>query len=104
MSEQTYDVNLDLGDDPQESAIAERECSRDPDFNILEYDFKDDDSRGERGIIEDVRGERRTVVVPRQRWGRERSAEEEALSVVPDTHTDTGADPDADDETGLYTG
>ncbi|MEU3020229.1 MULTISPECIES: hypothetical protein [unclassified Nocardiopsis] len=83
MTERPYDVDLDLGDDPQETEVAQRERVLDPDFDILSYDFEDDDSRGGLGITEEVRAER-TGVVPRQRWGGYRSAEEEALSVVLD--------------------
>ncbi|MFV2197756.1 hypothetical protein [Nocardiopsis sp. LOL_012] len=84
MSEQPYDVDTDLGDDPQESAIAETESGIDPEYNIVEYSFVDDDSRGELGISDEVRAERQGVV-PRQDWGGGRSAEQEALSVVPES-------------------
>ena len=83
MTEQPYEVDLDLGDDPQASEVAQRERVIDPDHNILSYDFEDDDSRGRLGINDGVRAER-LGAVPRQRWGGDRSAEEEALSVVPD--------------------
>ncbi|OLT29936.1 hypothetical protein BJF83_09515 [Nocardiopsis sp. CNR-923] len=92
MSELPYDVDADLGDDPQETEIAECERTIDPDFNILGYDFVDDDSRGEWGITQEVRAERRPVV-PHQRWGTQRSAEEDAVSVVPES--DIAAEPDA---------
>ncbi|MET9780729.1 hypothetical protein [Nocardiopsis alba] len=84
MTEQPYEVDLDLGDDPQATEVAQRELFIDPIFDILGYDFEDDDSRGRLGILEGVRAEHLGVAVPRRRWGGERSAEEEALSVVPD--------------------
>jgi hypothetical protein len=83
VTEQPYEVDLDLGDDPQASEVAQRERVLDPDHNILSYDFVDEDSRGRLGINEEVRAER-LGAVPRQRWGGDRSAEEEALSVVSD--------------------
>ncbi|MCY9784411.1 hypothetical protein KIK06_10960 [Nocardiopsis sp. EMB25] len=98
MSEQPYDVDTDLGDDPQETEIAECERVIDPDFNILAYDFVDDDSRGEWGISQEVRAERRRVV-PHQRWGPQRSAEEDAVSVV--SESDVSAEPDAAPESDL---
>lgn len=87
VSEGPYDVDADMGDDPQESAIAESEHEIEPDFNILDYEFEDDDSRGVLGIDAEVRAERRDIV-PRQRWGAVRSAEEDAVSVVPESEAD----------------
>ncbi|WP_304450726.1 hypothetical protein [Nocardiopsis sp. YSL2] len=97
MSEGPYDVDADMGDDPQESEIAESERSIDADFNILGYDFEDDDSRGTLGINAEVRAER-TDVVPHQRWGAERSAEEEAVSVVPEAEVESGAEERPEDQ------
>ncbi|GAB3719999.1 hypothetical protein [Nocardiopsis oceani] len=96
MTEQPYEVDFDLGDDPQASEIAQRERVIDPDFNILVYNFEDDDSRGWLGINDGVRAER-LGVVPRQRWGGERSAEEEALSVVPDPDAVNDRPPEGQD-------
>jgi len=84
VTEQPYEVDLDLGDDPQATEVAQRERVLDPDHNILSYDFEDDDSRGSLGISEGVRAERLGGAVPRQRWGDDPSAEEQALSVVSD--------------------
>ncbi len=83
VTEQPYEVDLDLGDDPQATEVAQRERVLDPDHNILSYDFEDDDSRGSLGITEGVRAEH-LGAIPRQRWGEGRSAEEAALSVVSD--------------------
>jgi hypothetical protein len=96
VSEGPYDVDSDLGDDPQESEIAERERTIDTDFDILGYDFEDDDSRGALGIDAEVRAERRDVV-PRQRWGADRCAEEEAVSVVPEGEVDHRAEDEPED-------
>ncbi|GAA1458164.1 hypothetical protein GCM10009603_11050 [Nocardiopsis exhalans] len=84
VTEQPYEVDLDLGDDPQVSEVAQRERVLDPDHNILSYDFVDEDSRGRLGINDGVRAERLGSAIPRQRWGGGRSAEEEALNVVSD--------------------
>ncbi|GAB2502312.1 hypothetical protein [Nocardiopsis aegyptia] len=97
MSEGPYDVDADMGDDPQESAIAECEHEIEPDFNILGYDFEDDDSRGELGINAEVRAERRDVV-PHQRWGAVRSAEEDAVSVVPEAQVESGVEDRPEDQ------
>ena len=43
MTEQPYEVDLDLGDDPQASEVAQRERVLDPDHNILSYDFVDEE-------------------------------------------------------------
>ena len=84
MREQPYEVDLDLGNDPQATEVAQRERAIDSDHNILHYDFESEDSRGRLGIMDGVRAEHLGNAVPRQRWGGDRSAEEEALSVVPD--------------------
>lgn len=93
MSDQPYDVDLDMGDDPQASEIAEREMRVEPFADDVNHTFREDDSQGDRGITDEVRAER-SHVVPRQRWGGERSAEEEALSVVSEPESDTDAPPD----------
>lgn len=94
MIEIPYDVNLDLGDDPQATEVAQRDMVIDSDFNVLDYDFESDDSRGRTGITDGVRAEHLGVAIPRQRWGGERSAEEEALSVVPDPDAVTDRPPE----------
>lgn len=90
VKEHPYEVDLDLGDDPQATEIAQRQWALDSDYNILDYEFEAEDSRGRLGIEEGLRAEHLGVAVPRQRWGGERSAEEEALNVVldPDTLSD----------------
>ncbi|GHC84415.1 hypothetical protein GCM10007079_26340 [Nocardiopsis terrae] len=96
MTEQPYEVDLDLGDDPQASEVAQRERVIDPDFGILGYNFEDDDSKGRLGINDGVRAER-LGVIPHQRWGGDRSAEEEALSVVPDPDAVNDRPPEGDE-------
>jgi hypothetical protein len=87
VTEEPYDVDTDMGDDPEESEAAELERRIEPDYDIQEYDFEDDDSRGERGISEAVRDERNDVY-PRQSWGGEtRSAEEEAVNEIDDGYS-----------------
>ncbi|MBR8742908.1 hypothetical protein [Nocardiopsis sp. MG754419] len=94
MIERPYEVDLDLGDDPQATEVAQRQVFLDPDFDILVYDFEDDDSRGRMGITDGVRAEHLAAAIPRQRWGGDRSAEEEALSVVPDPEAVTDRPPE----------
>ncbi|RKS07977.1 hypothetical protein DFP74_3665 [Nocardiopsis sp. Huas11] len=96
MSEGPYDVDTDMGDDPQESDIAGSERSIDADFNILGYDFEDDDSRGALGINAGVRAER-SDVVPHQRWGAERSAEEQAVSIVSESESESESESAPED-------
>lgn len=89
MVDKRYDVDTDMGDDPELSEIEEAERRIEPDHGIQEYDFVDDDSRGGRGIEEAVRDER-SDVYPKENWGGEtENAENEALQVV-----DDGATPD----------
>ena len=89
MIDKHYDVDTDMGDDPEESQAAQVERHVEPDHNIQQYDFKDDDARGGRGIEEAVRDER-SDVYPKENWGGEtENAENEALQVV-----DDGATPD----------
>ncbi|WP_241480257.1 hypothetical protein [Nocardiopsis halotolerans] len=94
MTEEPYDVDTDMGDDPELSKAVARERRIEADYDIQEYDFPDPetqgtDSSGPRGIDEGVRSER-SDLYPRESWGGEtRSAEEEALheeddSVTPD--------------------
>ncbi|MDE3723246.1 hypothetical protein PWG71_17780 [Nocardiopsis sp. N85] len=79
-----YDVDTDMGDDPERSLIEERERRIENDHGIEGYAFEDDDSRGERGIDRAVADER-SDVLPRQSWDVEApSAEEEALRVEGD--------------------
>ncbi|MGW8436854.1 hypothetical protein ACWGKS_17025 [Nocardiopsis sp. NPDC055879] len=91
MVDKHYDVDTDMGDDPELSQAEEIERRIEPDHNIQRYDFKDDDSRGGRGIDEAVRDERGDVY-PKENWGGEtRTTEEEALQVVDDGSAgDTG--------------
>ena len=84
MSEQPYDVDADLGEDPQESEIAETESRQEPDAPVYGYTFLDDDSRGELGIDEEVR-EERDDVLPREDFDLdEPGAEKEAMHEVDD--------------------
>lgn len=77
-----YDVDSDLGDDPQESEIAETESRQDAGDEIRDYDFEDDDSRGGIGIDEEVR-EERPATAPREDWQPdEPPAEDAALHEV----------------------
>lgn len=94
MKEHPYEVDLDLGDDPQTTEVAQRDMVIDSEFNILDYDFVDDDSRGRIGIADGLRAEHLGAVIPRQRWGGDRSAEEEALSVLPDPDAGTDRPPE----------
>ncbi|MEE2037298.1 hypothetical protein Q8791_08700 [Nocardiopsis sp. CT-R113] len=94
MSDQPYEVDLDMGDDPQASEVAEREMTIEPFADDVNHTFRESDSPGDWGITDEVRAERRDAV-PRQRWGGDRSAEEEALSVVSEPEADTDGDPDA---------
>ncbi len=82
-----YDVDTDMGDDPERSLIEERERRIDNDHDIQGYEFEDDDSRGERGIGRAVADER-SDVLPRQSWDAEApSAEEAAVRVEDDGST-----------------
>ncbi|MGQ4268042.1 hypothetical protein [Nocardiopsis changdeensis] len=83
-----YDVDTDMGDDPERSLIEERERRVENDYDIEGYEFEDDDSRGERGIDRAVADER-SDVLPRQSWDVEApSAEEDALRVEDDDSVD----------------
>lgn len=92
MTEQPYDVDTDMGDDPELSKSVAQERRVEPDYDIQEYDFTDPespgtDSPGPRGIDEAVQSER-SDLYPRESWGGEtRSAEEEALQEVDDGFT-----------------
>jgi hypothetical protein len=65
VTDQPYDVDADLGDDPQESEIAETESRTD----AVGYTFEDEDAedRGELGISEEVRQEE-PPVLEREDW------------------------------------
>ncbi|WP_306369355.1 hypothetical protein [Nocardiopsis sp. CC223A] len=65
MTDQPYDVDADLGDDPQESEIAETESRMD----AAGYTFEDEDAqdRGGTGISEEVRREE-PPVLEREDW------------------------------------
>ncbi|WP_330091086.1 hypothetical protein [Nocardiopsis codii] len=77
-----YEVDSDMGDDPQESEIAEAESRMDAGDEVRDYSFEDDDSRGEIGIDEEVREERPSRL-PTEDWQPdEPPAEDEALSEV----------------------
>ncbi|WP_230479851.1 hypothetical protein [Nocardiopsis kunsanensis] len=97
VTEEPYDVDTDMGDDPELSKAVARERRVEPDHDIQEYDFEDPgtpgtDSPGPRGIHEGVQSER-SDVYPRESWGGEsRSAEEEALHEV-----DDGSVPESDE-------
>ena len=65
MSEQPYDVDADMGEDPQESEIAEAESRQNPDAPVYGYTFEDESAATERGIDEEVR-EERDDVIPRE--------------------------------------
>lgn len=65
MSEQPYDVDADMGEDPQESEIAEAESRQNPDAPVYGYTFEDESEATERGIDEGVR-EERDDVIPRE--------------------------------------
>lgn len=84
MTDQPYDVDADLGDDPQESEIAETESRMDAGDTVRGYTFQEDEDRGERGISEDVR-QREDPVLEREDWG-------------PDPDAETGAVHEEDDE------
>ncbi|WP_223809371.1 hypothetical protein [Nocardiopsis listeri] len=98
VKEHPYEVDLDLGDDPQATEVAQRDMVLDSEFNILDYDFVTDDSRGRSGIADGLRAEHPGTAIPRQRWGGERSAEEAALSVVPDPDAVTDRPPEGYEE------
>ncbi|CAL9598957.1 hypothetical protein SUDANB121_05412 [Nocardiopsis dassonvillei] len=79
-----YDVDTDMGDDPERSLVEERERRVENDHDIQGYEFEDDDSRGGRGIDRAVADER-SDVLPRQSWDVEGpSAEEAALRIDDD--------------------
>ncbi|MEU3020230.1 MULTISPECIES: hypothetical protein [unclassified Nocardiopsis] len=65
MSEQPYDVDADMGEDPQESEIAEAESRQNPDAPVYGYTFEDESAATERGIDQEVR-EERDDVIPRE--------------------------------------
>lgn len=101
MTEQPYDVDTDMGDDPELSKAEARERRIEADYGIQEqeYDFADPDTPGTdsaspRGIGEAVRAER-SDLEPRENWGGQSlSAEHEALHEVGDGSADeagTGA-------------
>ena len=91
MVDKHYNVDTDMGDDPEESEIAQVERRVEPDHDIQGYEFEDDDTGGGRGIDEAVRDERGDAL-PKENWGKETvSTEEEAMRVVDDGATeDTG--------------
>ncbi|AFR11159.1 hypothetical protein ACFW3Z_10540 [Nocardiopsis alba] len=89
MSEQPYDVDSDMGEDPQESEIAEAESRQNPGEGVYGYTFEDEqkDDEGELGIEEEVRLERDDVL-PREDFDiDEPGAEEEAVHEVDDSDT-----------------
>lgn len=91
MSERPYDVNADLGDDLQESGVAEVESRM---HALYGYNFTEDDARGELGITAEVRCERGPVL-PRENWDVDGSgAESEAVHVITPAE-DTDPDPDS---------
>jgi hypothetical protein len=77
MSEQPYDVDSDMGEDPQESEIAETESRQDPDAPVYGYTFRQDDSQGELGIDQELR-EERDDVIPREDFDIDGPGAEEA--------------------------
>lgn len=77
MSEQPYDVDADMGEDPQESEIAETESRQDPDAPVYGYTFVQDDSQGELGIDQELR-EERDDVIPREDFDIDSPGAEEA--------------------------
>ncbi|MBR8742907.1 hypothetical protein [Nocardiopsis sp. MG754419] len=84
MSEQPYDVDSDMGDDPQESEVAEAESRQEPDAPVYGYTFAEAEGQGELGIDEDVRLERDDVI-PREDFDLDApDAEEEAIHEVDD--------------------
>ncbi|WP_087096487.1 hypothetical protein [Nocardiopsis sp. JB363] len=91
MTDKRYDVDTDMGDDPEASEIAQVERRVEPEHDIQGYEFEDDDTGGGRGIDEAVRDER-SDVLPKDNWGGEtESTEEQAMRVVDDGATeDTG--------------
>lgn len=99
MTKENYDVDTDMGDDPELSkdVAMERRVEADYETADPEYEFSDPetlgtDSPGPRGISEAVRSER-SDLHPRENWGGEtRSAEEEAMHEV-----DDGFTPDVDE-------
>nr|WP_210752103.1 hypothetical protein [Nocardiopsis alborubida] len=98
MTEEPYDVDTDMGDDPELSKAVARERRIEADYDIQEYDFEDPDMPGTdssaepRGIDEGVRSER-SDLYPRESWGGEtRSAEQEAMHEESDDVT-----PDVDE-------
>jgi len=77
-----YEVDSDMGDDPQESEIAEAQSRMNAGDEVRDYSFEDDDSRGEIGIDEEVR-EERSSSLPTEDWQLgEPPAEDEALGEV----------------------
>lgn len=92
MTEEPYDVDTDMGDDPELSKAVARERRIEADYDIQDYEFVDPDGPGTdsaepRGIDEAVRSER-SDVYPRESWGGEtRGAEQEALHEVDDGFT-----------------
>ncbi|MFL1378598.1 MULTISPECIES: hypothetical protein [unclassified Nocardiopsis] len=91
VTERPYDVNADLGDDLQESDIAETESRMDA---LYGYNFTENDAEGELGITAEVRCERKPVI-PRENWDIDGpGAEAEAVHVIT-PEGDTDPDPDS---------
>ncbi|MBE3001075.1 hypothetical protein IDM40_20610 [Nocardiopsis sp. HNM0947] len=89
MSEQPYNVDSDMGDDPQESEVAEAESRMDAPGDDAGYTFVEDDTSEARGISEEVRDERGNFLA-REDWDLDgEAAESEAVNEV---------DPDREDD------
>ncbi|WP_017588660.1 hypothetical protein [Nocardiopsis ganjiahuensis] len=84
MSEQPYDVDSDMGEDPEESEIALAESRQNPDAPVYGYTFEDESSATERGIDQEVR-EERDDVLPKEDFDLDEiGAEKEAMHEVDD--------------------
>ena len=91
MTDQPYDVNTDLGDDLQESGVAQTESRMDAPYG---YNFAEHGPGEELGITDGVRCER-SPVLPRESWDVDGpGAEVEAVHVIT-PEGDGDADPDA---------
>lgn len=88
MSEQPYDVDSDMGEDPQESEIAEAESRQNPGVGVYGYTFEDEGAATGRGIDQEVR-EERDDVIPREDFGIDDPAAEEAAIREVDEAEDT---------------
>lgn len=85
MSEQPYDVDADMGEDPEESEIAQAESRQNPDAPVYGYTFEDESAASERGIDQEVR-EERDDVIPREDFDIDApGAENEAMHEVDDS-------------------